>query len=225
MINTLWLHSNVTQTHRFSCIAKRHLGSHQKAKDVANVGEEIHEELQQSSRKEETVLGCPWNLVTILSKLGYNLLRGLTTYLYRGCNVFTKFHGHPSTSQRWENLVWKFGCIWCVCVCVKISGWFEKTNINMCSGLISQVLSSNICVQSCFDLLGLLLMRACGNDTYILPPYGQNCPEKRCQRNFTKCICMALGVTPWKFNSSPLKISHPERKGSSSNHHFSGPSC
>ncbi len=28
--------------------------------------------------------------------------------------------------------------------------------------------------------------------------------------------------TPWKFNSSPLKINHPKRKGSSSNHHFSG---
>ena len=42
------------------------------------------------------VLGCPWNLVTILSKLGCNLLRGLTTYLYRGYNLFIKFHGHPS---------------------------------------------------------------------------------------------------------------------------------
>ena len=28
--------------------------------------------------------------------------------------------------------------------------------------------------------------------------------------------------TPWKFNSSPLKIYQPKRKGSSSNHHFSG---
>ena len=44
--------------------------------------------------------------------------------------------------------------------------------------------------------------------------------------------CLAMGrlssyvslriITPWKFNSSPLKISHPKRKGSSSNHDFSG---
>ena len=32
-------------------------------------------------------------------------------------------------------------------------------------------------------------------------------------------------VTPLKFNSSPLKIDNPKRKGSSSNHHFSGASC
>ena len=44
-----------------------------------------------------SILGCPWNLVTILSKLGCNLLRGLTTYLYRAYNLFTKFHGHRST--------------------------------------------------------------------------------------------------------------------------------
>ena len=31
--------------------------------------------------------------------------------------------------------------------------------------------------------------------------------------------------TPWKFNSSPLKISNPKRKGSYSNHHFSGANC
>ena len=42
------------------------------------------------------ILGCPWKLVTIVSKLGYNLLTGLTTYLYRGYNPFTKYHGHPS---------------------------------------------------------------------------------------------------------------------------------
>ena len=45
-----------------------------------------------------SILGCPWNLVTILSMLGCNLLRGLTTYLYRAYNLFTKFHGHPSTA-------------------------------------------------------------------------------------------------------------------------------
>ncbi len=32
----------------------------------------------------------------ILSKLGYNLLTGLITYLYRGYSLFTKYHGHPS---------------------------------------------------------------------------------------------------------------------------------
>ena len=45
---------------------------------------------------KKSVLGCPWNLVTIRSKLGCNLLRGLTTYLYRGYNPVTKYHGHPS---------------------------------------------------------------------------------------------------------------------------------
>ena len=48
---------------------------------------------------EMMLLGCPWKLVTILSKLGCNLLRGLTTYLYRGYNLFTKYHGHPSTQS------------------------------------------------------------------------------------------------------------------------------
>ena len=38
-----------------------------------------------------------WKLVTIVSKLVYNLFRGLTTYIYRGYNPFTKYHGHPST--------------------------------------------------------------------------------------------------------------------------------
>ena len=33
---------------------------------------------------------------------------------------------------------------------------------------------------------------------------------------------LSIRHTPWKFNSSPLKISHPKRKGPSSNHHFSG---
>ena len=42
------------------------------------------------------ILGCPWNLVTIVSKLGYDLFRGLTTYLYWGYNLVTKYHGHPS---------------------------------------------------------------------------------------------------------------------------------
>ena len=49
----------------------------------------------------------------------------------------------------------------------------------------------------------------------------------------TRCLLLILllilstlgGVcffSPWKFNSSPLKIYHPKRRGSSSNHHFSG---
>ena len=33
---------------------------------------------------------------TIVSKLGYNLFTGLTTYLYRDYNPFTKYNGHPS---------------------------------------------------------------------------------------------------------------------------------
>ena len=35
----------------------------------------------------------------------------------------------------------------------------------------------------------------------------------------------AFLASPWKLNSSPLKIYHPIRKGLSSNHHFSGASC
>ena len=46
------------------------------------------------------ILGCPWKLVTIVSKLGYNLLRGLTTYLYWGYNLVTNFHGHPSNPYK-----------------------------------------------------------------------------------------------------------------------------
>ena len=34
-----------------------------------------------------------------------------------------------------------------------------------------------------------------------------------------------LPPPPPKFNSSPLKTDHPNRKGLSSNHHFSGASC
>ena len=35
-------------------------------------------------------------IVTIVSKLVYNLLKGLITYLYRGYNPVSKYHGHPS---------------------------------------------------------------------------------------------------------------------------------
>ena len=51
-------------------------------------------------------------MITIVRKLGYNLLKGLTTYLYRGYNPVTKYNGHPSTllktdidrsESRWRN--------------------------------------------------------------------------------------------------------------------------
>ena len=53
----------------------------------------------QPTNQPTRVLGCPWNLVTILRKLGCNLLRGLTTYIYGGYNLFTKYHGHPGRSK------------------------------------------------------------------------------------------------------------------------------
>ena len=37
-------------------------------------------------------------IVTIVSKLVYNLFTGLTTYISQGYNPFTKYHGHPSKS-------------------------------------------------------------------------------------------------------------------------------
>ncbi len=50
-------------------------------------------------------LGCQWNLVTIVSKLVYNQLTGLTSYLYRGYNPVTKYqqdiHGHASSLPVW----------------------------------------------------------------------------------------------------------------------------
>ena len=57
-------------------------------------------------RTVHTVLGVhgSWQLV---SKLVYNLFRGLTTYLYRGYNPFTKYHGHPST-LRFSLKIWFF---------------------------------------------------------------------------------------------------------------------
>ena len=39
----------------------------------------------------KTTLGCPSMLVTIVSKLVYNLFEGFTTYLYRGYNPVTKY--------------------------------------------------------------------------------------------------------------------------------------
>ena len=36
-------------------------------------------------------------IVTIASKLVYNLFRRLTTYLYRGYNPVTKYHRHPTS--------------------------------------------------------------------------------------------------------------------------------
>ena len=53
--------------------------------------------LEMAENKWVSLLGCPWKLVTIVSKLGYNLPTGLTIYLYRGYNPFTKYHGHPSS--------------------------------------------------------------------------------------------------------------------------------
>ena len=50
----------------------------------------------KTSVQKKHILGCPWKLVDIVSKLGYNLYRGLTTYLYWGYNLVTKYHGHPS---------------------------------------------------------------------------------------------------------------------------------
>ena len=41
----------------------------------------------------------PEVIVTIVSKLVYNLLKGLTTYLYRGYNPVTKYHGHSDTTD------------------------------------------------------------------------------------------------------------------------------
>ena len=42
-----------------------------------------------------------------------------------------------------------------------------------------------------------------------------------------EATCGGCFITPWKFNSefSPEKLPGPKRKGSSSNHHFSGASC
>ena len=46
----------------------------------------------------QNLLGCPWKLVTIVSKLVYNLLKGLITYRYIGVitQLLYKYHGHPS---------------------------------------------------------------------------------------------------------------------------------
>ena len=48
-----------------------------------------------------SVHGSDRNLV---SKLVHNLFTGLTTYLYRGYNPFTKYHGHPSAPLRIHKL-------------------------------------------------------------------------------------------------------------------------
>ena len=52
--------------------------------------------LTNTSLKDHSmILGCPWNLVTIVSKLVYNLLKGLTTYLYKAYN------DNPFTKVQW----------------------------------------------------------------------------------------------------------------------------
>ena len=53
-------------------------------------------------------LRCRWKLITIVCKLLYNLFhqfRGLTTYLYRGQNLFIKYH-ESWTSQYSSMGVW-----------------------------------------------------------------------------------------------------------------------
>ena len=43
------------------------------------------------------LLGCPWKLVTIVSKLGYNLLTGRIQPTFKGVIIhLSKYHGHPS---------------------------------------------------------------------------------------------------------------------------------
>ena len=39
-------------------------------------------------------------IVTIVTKLVYNLVKGLITYLYSGYNPVTKYNGHPSIHGR-----------------------------------------------------------------------------------------------------------------------------
>ena len=59
---------------------ERYIYLHEKHKNQLNVGTGMSMEV----------------IVTIVSKLVHNLLTGLTTYLYRGYDLFTKYHGHPS---------------------------------------------------------------------------------------------------------------------------------
>ena len=40
--------------------------------------------LEVEETQQELLLGCPWKLVTTVSKLVYNLFTGLTTFLSRG---------------------------------------------------------------------------------------------------------------------------------------------
>ena len=59
-------------------------------------GGEVEYDGLEIDRVVENVLGCPWKLVSIVSKLVYNLPVGLTTNLYRGCHPVTKYHEYPS---------------------------------------------------------------------------------------------------------------------------------
>jgi len=63
-------------------------------------------------------LGCPWKL-WLVSKLVYNLLMGLITYLWRGYNPVTKYHGHPSKLV--QSVVWCCcrNCVYCSFVGVR----------------------------------------------------------------------------------------------------------
>ena len=52
---------------------------------------------KSSNKISQMVLACPWKLV---SKLVYNLLKGLITYLYTRYNPVTKYHRHPSRVRK-----------------------------------------------------------------------------------------------------------------------------
>jgi len=39
----------------------------------------------------------------LVSKFGFNLLKGLITYSYRGYNPVTKYHGHPDTPLKFNS--------------------------------------------------------------------------------------------------------------------------
>ena len=43
--------------------------------------------------------------VSIVIKLVYNLLKGLITYLYRGYNPVTKYHGHPFNEKKGVHVI------------------------------------------------------------------------------------------------------------------------
>ena len=84
---------------------KRQKGKRQSWRAQQKVGKNRRQFQEESGN----ILGCPWKLVTIVSKLVYNLLMGLITYLYRGYNPVTRYHGHPSSPIRSPKIlkIWK----------------------------------------------------------------------------------------------------------------------